>query len=102
CSWLSFNSQFLRSRDFGVELIGNFLRNLALDCEHLAQIAIVFFGPDVSVSAGVNQLRIQMNSGSIPAYASFQHVGDTQRVTDLTRVLFAAILHHAGATDHFE
>jgi len=43
-----------------------------------------------------------MNSGSVPAYASFQHVGDTQRITDLPRVLLAAILHDAGAADHLE
>src|SRR4029453_2811614 len=43
-----------------------------------------------------------MNSGSVPAYASFQYVGDTQRITDLPQVLFTAILHHAGAADHFE
>ena len=85
-----------------MKLVCDFLRNLALDCEHFAQVAIVFFRPYVSVSAGVDQLRIQTNSRSVSAYASFQHMGDTQRITDPARILLAPILHDAGAADHFE
>ena len=38
----------------------NFLRDLALDGEQIVQIAIVLLHPDVSVSAGVDQLRIHV------------------------------------------
>src|SRR6266571_3729656 len=69
--WLALDGQFLRSRHFGVKLLSDFLRDLALDCEYVIQVTIVFFGPDVRVRARVDQLGIQMDSGPIPAHASF-------------------------------
>ena len=59
--WLvCLNRHFLSSRDFGVKLFGDFLRDLALDGEQIVQIAIVLLGPDVRVGARVDQLRVQM------------------------------------------
>src|ERR1051325_6634149 len=94
--WLAFDGRFLRSRDFRVKLRGDFLRDVALDCEHLLQIAIVFFGPYMRVSAGVNQLRIQMNSRSVPTHASFQNVGDTQSITDFPHILSTRSEEHTS------
>src|SRR5438309_829064 len=39
------NRQFLSRGDFSVKLLSDFLRNLALDCEQVVQIAIVLFDP---------------------------------------------------------
>ena len=39
-----------------VKLICDFLRNLALDSEHVSQIPIVFLRPNVSAGARINQL----------------------------------------------
>ncbi len=71
--WLALDGQFLSSRHFGVKLLSDFLRDLALDCEYVIQVTIVFFGPDVRVRARVDQLGIQMDSGPVPAHASFQY-----------------------------
>ena len=80
----------------------DFLRDLALDGEHVFQIAIVFFCPDVRVGARVDQLGVYVKPGACLADAAFQHVGYAKLVTDLARVLFAAISHHAGPADDLE
>ena len=41
-------------RKFGLKLIRNFLGNLALDGEHIGQIAIVFLRPHMRVVAGID------------------------------------------------
>src|SRR4029453_8896308 len=43
-------------RQFGLKLVGDFFGNLALDGENIGQVAIIFFGPDMRVIAGINQL----------------------------------------------
>ena len=55
---LFLNGQSLSRCDFGVQSFGDFLRDLALDCEQIIQIAVVLLGPDVRVSACVDQLRV--------------------------------------------
>src|SRR5436309_14260637 len=96
------NGRFLSGRDFGVKLLSDFLRNLALDRKQVVQIAIVLFRPDVSVRARVDQLRVHMKPGADSPDAALQHMGDSQLVTDLTHVPLAAIVHHAGPADHLQ
>src|SRR5207247_11007042 len=93
---------FLASRDFGVKLVYDFLRDLSLDCKNIGQIAIVFLRPNVRVAARVNQLGIQMDPACIPTYASFQHVRNPKRITDLARIASATVWHHARAADHLK
>ena len=93
---------FSLADSFGVKAIGNFLRDLTLDCEQIIQIAVVFLGPNVGVGARVDQLRIQVNPITAPACASFQHVRHAKRIADLTHISFAAIFHHAGPADDFQ
>ncbi len=45
--WRALNGEFLSRRNFGVKLFSDCLRNLALDSEHVFQIAIVLFRPEV-------------------------------------------------------
>jgi hypothetical protein len=59
------------------------------------------FGPDVSIGARVDKLRIHMDPRSSFPYAAFQHMGDPKGFADLADVPFAAIFHHAGAADYF-
>src|SRR5437867_12444442 len=96
------NRQSLSSRDFGAKLLSDFLRNLALDRKQVVQVAIVLFGPDVSVRARVDQLRVHMKPGADHPDAALQHMGDSQLVTDLTHVPLAAIVHYAGPADHLQ
>src|SRR6476661_2986634 len=68
------NGQFLSGRDFGVKLLSYFLRNLALDREHLIQIAVVFLCPHVRICPSVDQLNVHMQPGPGLTHASLQHV----------------------------
>src|SRR2546427_1782009 len=63
------NGKFLSGCNFGVKLLSDFLRDLALDCEHVVQVAVVLFDPDVGISPRVDQLRIQVNPITAPACA---------------------------------
>src|SRR5437763_17091805 len=94
------NRQSLSSRDFGVKLLSDFLRNLALDGEQIVQIAIVLFRPDVRVRARVDQLRVHMKPGADSPNTALQNMGDSQVVPDLTHISFAAVLHHDVSADH--
>ncbi len=80
----------------------DFLRDFALDGEHVFQIAIVLLCPDVRVAARVDQLGIYVQPGSRLADAAFQYVGCAQLIADLTRIVLAAIFHHASAADDLE
>ena len=75
---------------------------LRLDGEYLIQIAIVFFGPDVCTGACIHQLCIYVDLLARTSYRPFQHVGHAKFQPDLPQILFATILHDAGATDHFQ
>jgi hypothetical protein len=85
-----------------LKLVCNCLRDLALDRENIINRAIVVLRPDVSASAGVDQLGIQPNSASVPAHASFQNVRDTKGLTDLARVARATIWHDTRPANHLE
>src|SRR6266498_5216801 len=96
------NGQFLSGCNFGMKLLGDFLRDLTLDCEQVIQIAVVLFDPDVGISPRVDQLRVQMKMRTGPADAALQNVRYPQLVTDLTEISFATVIHHAGPADDFE
>ena len=53
-----------------MELLCDFLRDFALDREHVFQIAIVLFRPHMCVSARVDQLGVHVKLSSDPAYAT--------------------------------
>ena len=80
----------------------DFLRNLALDCEQIIQIAIVLLGPDMRVSARLDQLRIDTKMRAGSADAAFQNMRYTQIITDLTEISFATVIHDTGPADDFE
>src|SRR5947199_10660641 len=51
------NGQFLSRCNFGMQLLGDFLRDLALDCEHVVQLALIVFDPHMGISPRIDQLR---------------------------------------------
>src|SRR5437667_7988113 len=77
------NGQFLSRCNFGMKLPSDFLRDLALDCEQVVQIAIVLLGPEVGVGARVDQLRTQVNAITTPACTSSQQRESSKLVTAL-------------------
>src|SRR6184192_2127252 len=85
-----------------MEMPGNFLRDLTLDCKQPIQIAVVFLSPDVSVGARVDQLRVHVKNRAGSADAAFQDMRYSQIISNLTEISFAAIFHHAGPADDFQ
>ena len=57
-SWRTLDGYLFSGRDFGVKLLCDLLRDFTLDHEHVFQIAIVSFRPDVRVCARVDQLSV--------------------------------------------
>jgi hypothetical protein len=78
------------------------LRHLRFNREDVIQVSVVFLRPDACVGASVHQLCIYVHLCARTPHRSFQDVGDAQGIADLLYILFTAILHHAGAADHFE
>ena len=78
------------------------MRDLALDCEQIIQIAIVLLGPDVRVSARVDQLRVETKMRAGSADAAFQNMRYAQIISDLTEISFATVIHHTGPADDFQ
>src|SRR5207245_2188253 len=76
--------------------------DLALDSEGVVQITVVFLRPDVRVGPRIDQLRIQMDSASVAADASLEHMGNTKGFTNLSNVAFAAVRHHARSANDLE
>ena len=85
-----------------MKLFGNLLRDFTLDREHVFQIAIVRFRPDVRIGASVDHLGIYMKPRPGFPNAPFQHVRHAQRIADLARVVLVAILHNARSADDLE
>ena len=85
-----------------MKLLGNFFRDLTLDCEQIIQIAVVFLSPDVRVGARVDQLRVHVKNRAGSADTAFQDMRYSQIISNLTEISFAAIFHHAGPADDFQ
>src|SRR4029077_5319029 len=58
--WPALDGHSLSGRNFGVKLLSDFLCDLALDREHLIQIAVVFLCPHVRIRPSVDQLNVHM------------------------------------------
>src|SRR5437899_490711 len=69
-SRLALNRQLFSGCNFGMKLPSDFLRDLALDCEKVVQIAVILFDPHMGISPRIDQLRIQMKMCAGPADAA--------------------------------
>ena len=85
-----------------MELTGNFLRNFALNCEQIIEIAVVLLHPHMSVSVRVDQLRIHVKPCPDPTDAALQKMRYAQIISDLSHISFLAIFHHTAPTDYFQ
>ena len=99
---LFLNGQSLGRCDFGVQAFGDFLRDLALDRKQIIQIAVVLLGPDVGISARVDQLRVESEMRAGSADAALQNVRYAQIISDLTHISFATVIHHTRPADDFQ
>src|SRR5207244_6568480 len=98
------NRRLFTRRDFGLELVGDRFGDLALNSEHVCEIAIVVLRPKMRVCPGVNQLCAHPHAVRRSLHTSFEDMGDAKLLGDLAKVASRCIpvLHNAGATDYFQ
>src|ERR1041385_7020738 len=104
CRGHFFYSGFFLGRDFGLELIGDRLRNLALDSKNICQTTVIFFRPKMRVRPGVDQLRGYAHLVAGALYAAFEYMRNAELLGDLAQVAIygVSVLHHAGTTDYLQ
>ena len=88
-----------------VEVDSNLLRDRSRDpvlqCQHVAQIAVVRLGPQVPVIACLNQLRRNPNLIAGAEDSAFYHSVHVQLAGDLgQRLARTFVRHHRGPRDH--
>ena len=91
----------LLSGDRNLDLSGDGLRHVALKSKHVAQLAIIGFGPEVLVGRGANQLRVNANPVALPYYRPSTTASTPQRPRDFRhRELRVLEVHHRCAGNH--
>ena len=71
--------------------------------EHIGQVAIVIFRPQVLVIRGIDQLHVHAHTIANTANAAFQNGSDAERFSYFTNVgRFSPIRHDGGARDNFQ
>jgi hypothetical protein len=83
CGWALLDRTFLGGRELRLQLVGDAFGDLALDGEDIGQIAIVGLRPEVSVVAGIDQLRDHAHLVSRPLDAAFDHMRHAQLLRNL-------------------
>src|SRR6202020_420483 len=68
---------------FDLERGDDLLRQLILNGEDVAEIAIESLGPDMAAGGRVDELGGDANAGAVFAHAAFQHVPHAKRPSDL-------------------
>src|SRR6185312_5711552 len=97
------NSLEFSSRNSGLNPSSNGLRHIALQCQHVGQIAIVCLRPEVLVACTANQLCGDADATALTDYRSFDQSIDLQRFGDLRdRKLRVFEAHHGSARDDTE
>ena len=71
--------------------------------EHVGQVAIVIFGPNVLVVLGIDQLHVDAHTIANASHAAFQNCGDAERFSNFTNVWgLSAICHDRRARDDLQ
>ena len=91
----------LLRRKRGPQLSRNFNRQLALQGKRVSQGSIVALRPNLLVVARVDQLYIHDDAASRAAHASFQHMRNLQRLSNLAQLPRdgCAAVNHPSAPD---
>jgi hypothetical protein len=72
----------LRGRELRLQLVGDGFGDLALNGEDIGQIAIVSLRPEMSVVAGVDELRVHPHLVGGALHAPLQQVSDTKLLSN--------------------
>ena len=78
------------------------MRKLALNRKQVGRGAIISFGPDVCVAAGIDQRSVDAKPIARALDRAFHNVSDAELATDLPHVAFGArfVLADTGVADH--
>ena len=87
------------------KLVGDLLRNFALDGKDIGQIAVIGLGPEMRISPSINQLRSHAHFAICSLDASFENVRNAEllarsHASSVSRRQL--VLHHARAADHLQ
>ena len=82
----SLDGPFFRLRDFSVKLVGDRPRDFTLNREEIGYIPIVSLRPHVCVGRRLDELRVNPEPVADSLNATFQKMGNTELLADLTRV----------------
>src|SRR5437762_3422202 len=84
-------------RKLSLELVSNRLCDLALNGEHIREIAIVSLRPKMRVISCIDQLRINAHAIGCALYAALEHMRHSKFFADFAQIAFyaALIVHHA-------
>ena len=87
-----------------LELVGDRLSDVALDGEHIGQIAVVLFRPELCAGLRVDEPGAHAHLAADPLDTAFEQVRYAEGSGDLAQVAWcvAAVLRHAGATDDLQ
>ena len=83
-------------RKFCLELVGYSLRDLALNCKHVCEIAIIGLRPEVRIVARIDELRRHSYSVSRALNAPFEHVSNAELLPNFAKIsrIAAFVEHH--------
>ena len=84
CRLVGEGFQFL-GREFYTQGFGNFACHFVLYFENVFHFSIEAFRPKGKISARVNKLRADAQSGADPAHRAGKHIPRAQQLTDLRR-----------------
>src|SRR5439155_22992325 len=104
CGRLLPNGRFFTGGDFCLKLICNCLGYLALNGEHVGQIAIITLCPEMFVGASIDQLRVNADPVTRTLNASLQHIRHAELLADLAQIAWVTGLveHYRSAADDFQ
>src|SRR4029453_16872300 len=102
--WFLPDCRLFTRRDFGLELRDYFSSHLTFDCEHVRNITVIPFGPNLAVGTRIDQLRVDANPPARALDGTFQHMRDAERLCDLAQITAgtALVLQCRSAADDFQ
>ena len=87
-----------------LKLIDDLFRDRALNAEHVLQIAIVIFGPELRARMGINQVRADADPVSGAPDTAFEHMPHAEFPADRAQIprLVGGIFTHTATADYLQ
>src|SRR5438552_2484759 len=98
-----FDGCFLARRYLGLELAGDFLRNLSLNRKYIGQFTIVSLSPNMGIGARIDKLGIDPRAVCDSLNATFQNMGYPKHTADFAKVTWCAalVLRYRSTANNF-